>query len=205
MIDRIFSFNFDEEKYIAHTLETDKILEIANFIAVHRFPRIMPLIEETVQKIMGESKPTLILFLKSEGRILDTFKKIVEEYPKLNVIYKNFENKEHEEATDKLLEIIGIRKREAPVLVLLPFVTPEKGIIPKYKTSRLTKKNIKSFIDSGLKGELDFYLKSEEEVQDKERKYRQVTLENFDDVVLKPNKFFILGIDIFYEQKHAKS
>lgn len=172
---------------------------MANFIVAHRFSKVMPVMKETVQKILNEGKPTLIFFEKTKGRLADTFKMMAKDYPSLNSMYKNLEDKDNQHATAQLMSIIGIHPREAPVLVLLPFKPPKDGIIPKYKTDKLSQKNIKKFIDSGLQGKLEIYLKSEDEDLSPNQKYHHVTLDNFDSKVYGKSKFFLLGMDFFQE------
>jgi hypothetical protein len=193
------NFNFDEEKYLNYALKTDQVLEMANFIIAHRFQRIMPVMKETLQKVLNEGKPTLILFEKTKGRVLESFKIMMQDYPSMNAMYKNLEDAQNQEATNELMSILGVFPREAPVLVLLPFKEPFKGIIPKYKTNKLSKRNIKKFVDSGMEGKLEIYLKSEDEITDPERNYDHVTLNNFDDKISKPKSFYLIGLDFVQE------
>ena len=194
------SFDFEEEKYVSHSLESEKVLEMANFIVYHRFPRVMPLIDETLQKIFQDSKPTLILFLISGGRVLTNFKNITKEYPEMNILFTNLGTNSSSRASEYLMDIIGIKKQEAPVLVYLPMTNPEQGIMPKYKTSKLTKKNMKSFIDSAQAGKLEIYKKSQDDNDNLTvRKYSRVTLNNFDEKVMKSGKYYLLGLEMFHE------
>lgn len=184
---------------MSHVLETRKVVEMANFVVAHRFPRVMMLIEETFQKVLNEGKPTLIMILKDEGRLLKTFKSLAEDYSEMNMLYTILSDKQTRDSAENLFKIIGIQEEEAPVLVMLPFKQPENGIIPKYKTSKLTKKNIKNFIDQALLGKAEMFYKSEAEDNDKNRLYTQVTLNNFDKIVGNSEKFFVLGLQMFQE------
>lgn len=172
---------------------------MANFIVKNRFSRLMPLSDESVHKMMQEAKPSLILLTKSESRLRGIFKTILEDFPELNAIYKNVRQTENSKDASQLMDMIGIRPSEAPVLVMLPFKPPQKGIIPKHKTKRLARKQIRKFIEDGLAGKLEIYLKSEETKQDPERAYEQVTLDNFDATVLAPNRYFLLGLHVVHE------
>ena len=159
----------------------------------------MILMDETLQKIFQESKPTLILFLISGGRVLTNFKNLTKQYPQLNILYTNLGTNTSSQASEYLMEIIGIKKREAPVLVYLPFTHPSDGIMPKYKTSKLTKKNMKTFIDSAIEGKLETFRKSQDEDEDLSiRKYSRITLNNYDQKVLDSGKYFVLGLEVFH-------
>lgn len=148
---------------------------------------------------MQDAKPSLILLTKYESRLLSSFKVVLEDFPQLNVIYKNLSLTENAENTSKLLDMIGIRHKDAPVLVLLTFEPPKNGIIPKYKLNKFSKAMIRNFIEKGLAGELEVYLKSEEPQEDPERAFEQVTLDNFDATVFASNRFFLLGLHIVHE------
>ena len=192
------SFNFDEEKYFSVVLHSHSVLEMANFIVQHRFPRVMPLMDETFQKIFHESKPTLILFLISSGRVLKNFKNLTMEYPQMNIAYTNLGSSNSSRANEYLMDFTGIKRQDAPLLLYLPFTPSVNGVMPKYKTNKLSVKNMKAFIESGLKGELEVFKKSQENDDDNSvRKYTRVTLNNFDDKVINQKKFFLLGIELF--------
>ena len=194
----MIGLNFDDEKYIVEVLQKSTALEMATFIMKNRFSQVMPLMNETVQKMMHDSKPSLILFLNRESRVLTTFKSLVKEFPDLNIIYKNLNDNKFMSDAQKLMETLGIIKLDCPVLVFLPFTQPTNGIIPKYKTNKFSKKSMKQFIQDSLEGKLEVYLKSEQETSDPKRYYKQVTLNNFDEMISK-DKFFLLGLDFFQD------
>lgn len=156
----------------------------------------MPLISESVHKVMQEAKPTLVLLTNSDGRALSAFKSVLADFPRLNAIHKDLREEQNSADAAQLMSIIGVRESDAPVLVLLPFKVPQKGVIPKFKTTRLSKKAMRKFVEDGLAGKLEVYLKSEQASPDPRRAFEQVTLDNFDDTALAPGRYFLLGLHV---------
>lgn len=198
--DRLVSFDFREQNYAFQDLQTGLVREMAGFVMRHRFSRVMELTNETLHKIFGESKPTLVLLLVSGGRVLDNFRRLTKDFPDTNVVYANLGSSAPSRATEYLMEIVGVRRQEAPLLLYLPFTQSLNGVMPKYKTSRLTSKSIKAFIESARAGALEVFKKSEIDDGDVSvRKYTQVTLNNFDQKVTNSRKYFLLGLEIFHQ------
>lgn len=198
------SFNFDEEKYETVTLKTDHVVEIANFITANRFSRVMVLNDESFQKIFAEKKPTLALVLNSMGRVLKNYTQLTKQYPDMNILFCNIGSSNPSRATEYFLNMVGVHAYEAPLLVYLPFTYTDRGIMNKYKTSKLTVKNMKQFIDQAVKGELETFMKSEEENDNNSiRKYTKITLNNFEEKVMKNNKYVLFGIELMHEHNSS--
>lgn len=164
--------------------------------------------DESLQKVFAEQKPTVILFLISGGRVLNTYRKVTKEFPQLNVVYANIGNSISSKANEYMMDILGITKNEAPVLVLLPFKNTNNGITPKYKTKKLSESNIRNFIEQGLKEELEIYMKSETIQKNLQiEKYTRISLNNFQENVIEKDKHFLLGLEFFQEftPKNIKS
>ena len=194
---RMISIKFEEEEYVTEEIKSKNVIEMASFISSYRFSRVMLLMDETVNKVFFERKPTVLLLLKSEGRIFKTFKKITSEYDNINVLYDNLSKSSGKQSLTQMMDILGLSASDLPVLIMLPFTDPQNGISAKYKTNELSAKNIKEFIDKGLKGELEYYKRSENVGDDiRLNGYATITLNNFEEVVLKSDKHFIVGFEL---------
>lgn len=197
--DRLISFDFLEEDHTVHDLELGSIRELSEFVARHRFSRVMDLTDETLRRLFGESKPALVLFLESGGRVLDRFRKVTREYPHISAVFADLGSSGPGRAAEYLMDIVGLHRQDAPTLLYLPFTAPVGGVMPKYKTSRLTAKSMRSFIDSAQAGSLEIFKKSQPEPDDSSAtRYTRVTLNNFDEKVLRAGRFFLLGVELFH-------
>lgn len=193
-------FKFEEEKYVQMGLVQNSIMEMLNFVAENRFSSVQDLTEESFNNIFQKKESTFILMTLKGGRVIKTFKKLVLANPEVKGIVAQFKSETPSNVEEELLRVTGINVSEFPVLVMLPMNKPYVHIFPKYRTSKLSKNAMEEFFEKSLAGELEYYLRSEILRTDaRVNKYTQITLNNFDEFVVKPGKWFLVAFELVME------
>lgn len=193
---------FEEEEYDQIQLEELTILQILGFVSTHRFSTVSELSEETFSNIFTERLPTFILMTVKGGRVLKTFKEIANSKEGVRGLTLHMRSETPNNVEEQLFQITGIDVSELPVLVMLPMNKEFDRVFPKYRTSKLSKRAMQEFFEQSLAGELEYYKRSETLRTDpRSTGYTQITLNNFDEFVIKSNKWFLFGLDTVEKEK----
>ena len=187
---------FEEEEYTQIQLDEITILQILGFVSTNRFSIVSELGEETFSNIFTEKLPTFILMTIKGGRVIKTFKEIANSREGIRGLVLHMRSETPNTVEEQMLQIAGIDVSEMPVLVMLPMNKKISRIFPKYRTSKLSKRAMEKFFDESLGGELEYYKRSEVLRSDaRSTGYTQITLTNFDELVVKSGKWFLFGLD----------
>ena len=199
---RLLILRHDDEEFFEIDLSFNSFAEMFDQISLKRFSKVKLLTEESFNGMFSEQKPTAILFMKQTGRVLQSFKKITKELPNVNALYTDLSISHKDFVTTQLLTILGIDIEDAPVLTFLPFKPPQNGIIPKYKTHKLTVKGMKDFIEKSINGDWEVYKKSEFISNNDLRKdgFTRISTNNFEDIVLNNDKHVFVVFNMFKDQ-----
>lgn len=196
---RLMILKHDEDEHVSYDLGYESFAEMNYLINFKRFSRVKLLNDDSFNMVFNERKPTLFLFMKNKGRVLNSLKKAVDDHLDINVLYTDLSSSESEYIILQTLSILGVDTSEAPVLVYFPFTPQVNGIIPKTKTRKLSFKGIKEFIRKSKNSELESYQKSENisNIALRANGYTDLSANNFKQVVLDNDKHFFAGLDMY--------